>query len=199
MCHLKTFAVLAITSASEYSKDFDSDNATSFWNARRTPLPFLWAWSSGISANNLSFNLVVLTLGISTPSCARRCWYNWEISERGKTVGSFDCRLVSIIWFTNSKRTSGYASGSSLVWCESFSRLLRCDLSLFYKAVRKARWYFSSWAMPPRFLNNMPSFSVWAHSCCLLSKFMVITWPRSDSGNVLTHMIHVWPSWLVLC
>ena len=98
MCRLKTFAALAITSASVYSEAFDSDNATSFWNARRTPLPFLWAWSSGISANNLSFNLVVLKLGKSAPSCARRCWYNWEISERGKTVGSSDCRLVSIIY-----------------------------------------------------------------------------------------------------
>ena len=67
LCRLKTFAAFAITSASEYSEAFDNDNATSFWNPRRTPLPFLWAWSSGISTNNLSFNLVVLTLGILTP------------------------------------------------------------------------------------------------------------------------------------
>ncbi len=77
MCRLKIFAALAITSASEYSDAFDSDKATSFWNAKSTPLPFLWASSSGISANNLSFNLVVLTVGVSTASCARRCWYNW--------------------------------------------------------------------------------------------------------------------------
>ena len=41
--------------------------------------------------------------------------------------------------------------------------------------------------------------SVFEHTrASLLSKSMVITWRRSDSGDVLSHMIHVWPSWLVL-
>ena len=90
---------------------------------------------------------------------------------------------------------------------------LSCELGApeFQPTIYPLIWWYWHWGYQPPVVLDVVGITekylkeerLWAHLtadwCSLLSKFMVITWRRSDSGNVLSHMIHVWPSWLVRC
>lgn len=64
---------------------------------------------------------------------------------------------------------------------QNLSDMLKVWVQIGANAMR----YFSSCAIAspaPSFARSLPSWSVWAHSCSLLSRWMVITCGRSDAG-----------------